>query len=263
MSNENEHNRFTFNGHSSYGLMMHIEKYPSIPIARKRMTEIVVAGMDGVLHQSDGSYEPVPVRYKCWFTPNPENPQESLADRAHIIAEWLGNAPAGVELSDTYDPLIYRRATYVGGADIQSIMGRSGKFDVEFSCDPRAYLTMGRDFQASPDSPIGADNTTGHYSKPLVTITCAEAGSVVFQARQGENILKTYTIDINFPDHLPHTFTFDCAIGESWGLVNGVMQSFNPWLTVPELPQIHPGTNTIEVAGGVSSATVDMRWWVL
>lgn len=254
---------FEFNGRSSEALQLRIEKYPDIPIARKRMTEIVVPGMDGALHQSDGTYEPVPVRYTCWFKPNPENPLETLADRAHIIAEWLGTAPAGAELLDSYDPTIYHRATYVGGAEIRNIVGRYGRFDVEFSCDPRAYLMTGRDWPVEPGAPITMVNSTRHYARPLITATCAESGSIELRARSGENIVKTYTIDINFPDHLPHTFTFDAEIGESWGLVNGVPQSFNRWLTVPELPQIHPGTNEVEVSGGITAATVDARWWTL
>lgn len=263
MSTENEHNHFTFNGRNSLDLHLYISKYPDIPVARKRIDEIVVPGMDGVLHQSDGSYEPVRIRYKCWFVPNPENPLETLADRAHIISEWLGMAPAGAELRDSYDTTIYRRATYVGGSDIRSLLGVCGTFDVEFSCDPRAYLESGRDWEVSPGAPVGIPNSTGHDAHPLLHITCAGSGTVEFQARKGDDILKKYTIEINFPSNLAYEFTFDCAIGESWGFDGGNVVSFNRWLTVAELPVIHPGPNDITVTGGVAHAQVDMRWWKL
>lgn len=254
---------FEFNGTRSDDMQLRIEKYPDIPIARKRMTEIVVPGMDGVLHQSDGTYEPVPVRYKCWFKPNPENPRETLADRAHIIAEWLGTAPAGAELRDSYDPTIYRRATYVGGAEIRNIMDRFGRFDVEFSCDPRAYLESGREWEVSPSEPVSIPNSTGHDAHPLLHITCAGSGAVEFQARKGETVLKKYRIEINFPSNLSYEFTFDCAIGESWGLDGDDVVSFNRWITVSELPVIHSGQNDITVTGDVERAQIDMRWWKL
>ena len=252
---------FVFNGVSSEAMGVRIEKYPDIPKPKKRMSQIVVPGRDDPLRQWDGTYEPVTVRYQCWF--KSEGDPDSVANRAHQIAEWLGSAPAGAELSDTYDPLVYRRATYIGGADFRNIVNRYGKFDVVFECDPRCFLESGRDIGVEVGSPVVLSNVTTHLSKPVITVTCAGSGNVIFRQRQGETILKTYTIGIRYPDQLPHTATIDCDIEEAWGSVNGVIQSLNPWIYTDEFPVVAPGQVEIEVTGGITDARIDLRWWTL
>ena len=261
MSTENKHNHFTFNGESSLDFGLVISRVQSMRSQGKRIESIEIPGRSGALHQWDGSYEEYDQVYKCWFLP--ETITDSLSARVHLINEWLSSAPAGAELRDSYDELTYRRATYIGGAEIKTVGKECGVFDIKFRCDPRCFIESGRDFRLEVGSPVAALNPGIHYSKPLITVTCAESGVITFRARQGETIRKTYEIHIDFPDTMPHTVTIDCELGEAWGPVNGVIQSLNKWISVEEFPELWPGQNDIEVSGGITAATVDARWWTL
>lgn len=262
MSTENGHNYFTFNGRSSLDFGLVISRVPSLRSPGKRIESIKIPGRSGALHQCDGSYEEYDQVYKCWFKAR-EDYVGTVPNIAHMINEWLGAAPAGAELRDSYDELIYHRATYIGGAEIKTVGEECGVFDIKFRCDPRCFIGSGRDFSPEVGSPVAALNPGSHYSKPLITVTCAESGVITFRALQGEAIRKTYEIHIDFPDSLPHTVTIDCELGEAWGPVNGVIQSLNKWISVEEFPELWPGQNDIEVSGGITAATVDARWWTL
>lgn len=251
---------FVFNGINSRDMGLTVERIPVMHSPKKRITSIAIPGRSGNLHQWDGSFENVTQSYQCWFS-KPEDYQ-TLSMRVHRILEWLGTAPAGAELRDSYDDMISRRATYIGGAEIQNIRNTKGRFTISFDCDPRGFVDS-NPYLPEVGSPVAALNPTSHYSLPLITVTCTGSGSVIFRARQGENILKTYTIDINFPDQYAHTITIDCDIKEAWGPVNGVVTSLNKWISTEEFPELWPGQNDIEVTGGISDASIEPRWWIL
>lgn len=242
---------FEFNSVKSSDMGLTIEKVRPLYSPRKRVTTHSIPGRSGDLHQWDGSYENYPIRYQCWFKKPAQYDQ--MAQRAHQIMEWLSTAPMGAVLRDSYDSLVYHRASYIGGAEIENTKNRFGRFTVEFDCDPRAFLDSGS-HDVSKDNPIVLINPTEFASVPLLRVT----GSVSGLVRIGSK-----SITILFPDTDVHTIYIDCELKEAWELVDGIEVSRNSYVASLDFPLIYPGQNEIAVTGGIQSAVIEPRWWTL
>lgn len=245
---------FTFKGKSSedYGLV--VERLPRRTIPRLRVTEHVIPGRQGALHQTDGTYEPYVQEYVCWFK-RPAN-YSTLARRIHDVAQWLTNLPVISRLEDSYDTQVWHNAIYLGGADVENICDRFGRFTVSFQCDPRGYLTSA-DLVINITGAGLLNNPTSHTAAPLIEVdTNGKLGGVV---RIGE-----YSVNLLFGTVPATTVYIDCEIREAWYVEDGVQIGCNHILSSPNWPLIVPGSNRVEISGlGVDTARVHTRVWKL
>lgn len=242
---------FEFNGVTSIEMGLRIERMRPLYSPRKRVTSHQIPGRSGDLHQWDGSFENYTISYQCWFK-KPAH-YEQMALKAHQILEWLSSAPSGARLSDTYDESVYHLATYLGGAEIENIRNNFGRFTISFDVDPRAFIQYGEEFEARPDNPAVLINPTEFPAKPLLEVTGSISGTV----RVGEK-----TITVRFPGTTSHTIRIDCDIKEAWEAVDGVEESRNIYISVPDWP-ILAGTTDVSVGGGVKSVIIYPSWWTL
>ena len=252
---------FRFNGVDSRDMGLTVERIPTMRSPKKRIESIHIAGRNGALHQSDGSYENYTQAYQCWFS-NPEDANWDFATQVHLINEWLGAAPAGAELRDSYDPQIYRLATYIGGVDIQNFRNIRGRFTVRFDCDPRGFYPN-REIEAVGRESIRFVNPTEHTAKPLIKLESTAGASIVFSASKGETTLRSWHMYISPDDDLEHTIYIDCDIQEAWEVVDGVTVNRSQWITLEEeeFPEFWPGQNGLMLSKGY--ALIDPRWWTL
>lgn len=238
---------FIFNGTSAAEMGLNVERIPSQYSPRKRIVSHAIPGRSGDLHQWDGSWENHPIRYECWFKSNPVQTQ------AHRIKRWLQTAPAGARLEDTYDGSVYHLATYVGGAEIQNIRDRFGRFIVEFDCDPRAFLKSG-DFTVNITGGGLVNNQGFDVSYPLIEVTGRTGGTVT---------INDTVLLVRFPGYDTLTLRIDTYLREAWDITDGGETSMNEWITGTEFPVLRPGSNTITIDGGVESVRVWPRSWTL
>lgn len=211
---------------------------------QKKMTTYSIPGRSEPLHQWDGSWEPVTVRYQCWFKATPVGAQ------ARKIKRWLHSAPVNARLEDTYDPAVWRKATYIGGADIENCLDRFGRFDVEFQASAEQYLSA-YDSALTLTSGGGLNNPTPWVTRPLIAITGSVSGLVQIGT---ESLLVLFS---GYDD--ARTLYVDCAIQEAWEIVDGVEVSRNSWVSSQEFPTIQPGFNKVSFSGGIESVRVWAR----
>lgn len=241
-------NFFKFNDISSADMGLVIEKLPRRTVPQKRVTPYAIPGRSGDLHQWDGSYENYEQSYRCWFRSDP------VPEQVHKIAEWLHNAPFGARLEDSYDDDVYHLASYIGGDEIESITSRLAKFTVSFDVAAPAYLTSGDSALTITNGGL-LNNTTGRESLPLIEVT----GSVSGLVKIGE-----YSLTLLFPGYDDvRTIYVDCELREAWEVVDGVEVCTNTVVATKKFPRIAPGTNKIEITGGIETVRVWPRWWKL
>lgn len=238
---------FIFNGVSAADMGLNVERIPSQYSPRKRIVSYAIPGRSGALHQWDGSWENHTIRYECWFKSNPVRAQ------AHRIKQWLHTAPAGARLEDTYDDTVYHLATYAGGAEIENIRDRFGRFVVEFDCDPRAFLKSGDAALNITGSGL-VNNQTPFDAFPLIEVTGSVAGTVT---------INDTALLVRFPGYETKTLRVDTYLREAWDITDGGETSMNEWVTGTEFPTIKPGSNSIAIGGGIDSIRVYPRWWTL
>lgn len=241
---------FIFNGVSAADMGLVVERYPGQPVPRKRLTSITIPGRSGNLHQWDGAYENVTLRYRCWFKASP------VTDHAHAIKAWLMSAPALARLEDTYDPQVFRLATYKGGAEIDNVLDRFGRFTIEFDCDAPVYLKSGETgFSFNSDGQL--INPTSFASAPLIRIhKVSDFGGVV---RIGD-----YSLNVLFNSIRSEWLYVDCALREAWEIVDGIEVPSNANVSSPSFPVIEPGVNDVSFSGvSIDRIVVTPRWWSL
>lgn len=225
---------FIFNGVSAEEMGLRIERYPVIHKPRKRLTPITVAGRNGELHISDGSYENIVIRYECWW--KNANLNFPTARTAHEVAQWLYSAPVGARLEDTYDSTVFRTATFQGPLDIENILDRYGRVTLEFQCRPEAWLKSAETALSFTQSGGFLNNPTPFATKPLIHVVGAISGGL----RVGDRMLT-----LVFPGMETHDIWIDCEEQEAWEVVDGVEVSANITIRGADFITIQPGRNDV------------------
>ena len=245
---------FTFNGRNSAFFGLQVEKYPKITKPKKRIQSVTIPGRSGDLHLWDGSYEDVTVQYSCWWKNT--SPEVPTADVATRIAEWLYTAPAGAQLTDTYNDQVFREATFIGPLDIENVLDRFGRVTISFKCSPKAYLSQGSEGIEVRGQTRVISNPTPFPTKPLLEITGKVSGIVT---------VNNDIISIRFEGADDRrTITVDCESLEAWETIDGQEVSRNLWVVLDNAPPtLMPNDNIISIDGGVESVKVYPRFYTL
>lgn len=236
---------FTFNGVSAADLGLVVERYPNQNAPGKKLTSVSIPGRNGVLHYWDGSFQNYTQRYQCWFKSAP------IDGAAHRIKQWLLSAPAGARLEDTYDDSVFRHATFHGPMDVENALNRFGRCTIEFDCAPQSYLKSG---ESAMLNAALINNPTPFASAPLIVVT----GSISGLLKVGD-----LSITVMFPDMEKHTLYIDCDIEECYEIIDGVEVYNNTFVSFNTPPRLLPGTNKLELSGGLGSMLVYPRWWTV
>lgn len=242
---------FIFNGVSAADMGLRIARHPAIPKPRKKLQSVAIAGRSGELHVWDGSYEDVIIRYDCWWKNGGYYPTSFEADR---IAQWLYKAPVGARLEDTYNPGLFRNATFVGPVDIEDVRNRYGRLTLEFKCAPQAYVKSSENgFPFT--KPGGSLYNPTFPTKPLIQVEGSVSGLVQIG---GESLLIRFE---GYDD--VRTLWIDCDTQESWEIIDGEEISRNEWITLQDYPTIQPGQNEVFIDGGITKVHIWPRYYTL
>lgn len=237
---------FIFNGVSAGFMGLRVERIPRQHSPRKNITTYDIPGGQPLTHW-DGTWANFQQSYECWFK------SPLVGRQARRIKEWLHAAPANSRLEDTYDDEVYHLATYAGGGDIENILERYGRFVVTFDCNARAYLKS-----ADVVRPItGTDlinNPSPFPAKPLIEVTGSVSGLLTIGDRN---------ITIRFPGMETQTMRIDCELQEAWDITDGGEESRNDWITWSEPPVLRPGATVVKITGGIESAKIWTRSYVV
>lgn len=233
-------NTFTYNSipSSTYGIF--IEHRP-VQVFPKRIIESVsIPGRSGNFLIDTGAYDNVTMTYQVAYI-NSGN----VRSNAINIATWLYQNQY-CDLTDTYEPLYYRKAVYVSPLNVTDILNEAGRANITFDCKPQRYLLSG----LTALTPASGSSITNDYqtAKPTITITGSGTGSVSIGA-------STIAITGQTDD-----IVMDCE--NMTAEENGA--NANSKLTITGgYPELVNGGNLITFSGGVTAVSIVPNWWTL
>ena len=142
------------------------------------------------------------------------------------------------------EPEVYRIAFFEGDTEIENILNKAGKAEIEFTCKPERWLKIG-EVPVVMTATTTLTNPTARTAKPLITVKGSGAG-----------VLKVGAYTLNLTDC--NGIVLDCDYEDAYR--NGV--NMNNTVT-GDFPKLPAGSTNITWSGGITGLTVVPRWWTL
>ena len=232
-------NYFYFNKKSSLEFQTFISGEQTFRTPKKDLEIIKVPGKNGTLSISKGRYENVEIPYSCYIA-------ENFSENYDALKAYLLSQDGYKELSDTYNPDVYRLARYVGGIEPEMTQyNKHGTFNIVFDCDPRRFLKRGAEF---------VERTTG---TAIVNDTLYEARPVI--RAYGTGTLSLGGVSVTVSSANVYT-DIDAELQEAYkGTTNR-----NAYVTLTNgvFPTLKPGSNTFTFSG-FSKVEIKTNLWTI
>lgn len=256
----------TFNGRSAATFGLRIGGVNVYDAQEREVQLYTVPGRIGAVYPAlDLSQIPNEVReYSAALYLRAATPA-TVQNQMASIRDWLMNSGGYSELSDSYEPGLFRRAFFVGSfAPVRKGAGQNFEIPLRFSCDPRRFIAGDHSFTlngsqgaVSYQTPSTVDGfVIREAAKPLIyiskgndyqTVNFSASGSVF-----GRLLLNPIEDDFWFDsetltawhddvDKTPYNEIIDDVVGEI---------------------RLGPGPTTIAFNSSMMSMKFFPRWWV-
>ena len=239
----------TFNGQSTEQLGLISQAIPVYEFPKKNYTYTHIPGRNGDLVMDSRSYENVERTYylACIYANN-----TVFRDNAAMIISWLMGAKGYCRLEDSYEPDVYRMASYVNNGSLTDIYETATTLNVTFNCKPQRYLKSG-DVEvniASLDP-----NPTIYDALPLIKFKPTAVGTLTIT-------VGNYVVEVDVVESMVNKDNYiDSEIQHCY--MEGNI-SINEHVTLSEFPVLKAGTTSITFTGvNCSTKTIKPRWWKL
>lgn len=232
-------NYFVFNGYSSKDYGVYISGLNTFGGAERDVDVISVPGRNGDLTIDNGRFRNIPIVYPAFI-------YDQFDQNVAAFRNILLSARGFKRLEDSYHPLEYRRARYVGpfAPEVVDWLA-AGEFEIEFDCDPRRFLKKGEE-ELTLTTGSSIKNPTMFDAKPLIRV-------------YGTGTMTVNGISVTVSTANSYT-DIDCELQEAYkGSTNC---NGNITLTNGEFPYLSPGANTITFTG-FSQFKIKPNWWTI
>lgn len=241
-------NYLIYNGTKSTDLGVYVTGSGSFDAAEMDAEKVEIAGRNGDFIIPKGRYKNIPVTYPA-FIP------KAFQGNAQNIRNWMRSATDYARLEDTYDPDHFRLGLASGIQSFEPVnVNDAANFQLSFDCDPRRFLKSGDSFTTFSGT-WSATNPTDYPSRPQIAIGDPEEGMEIEVTVDGR--VTTFTAT----DDYTGLVIIDCETQDIYD--DSLGTNLNYLFTISgEFPQFK-GTNSIELSGNYSAASVRPRWWEL
>lgn len=229
-------------GQSSDDLHVVVEHFPALPRPKRKIAKVSVPGRNGDLIFDEGCYENYPQPYDVYLSAE----RTCLPNPARNFSAWLLDHAGYQRLEDSYEPDVYRMASFAGPLDIENILNRFGRARIEFDCKPERWLKDGELPVTFTQSGAVLYNP-GMKALPLITVYGAGQATLTAGGR---------TVQINSIDG---SLTLDSDLQDAY---KGT-ENKNNTISAPEFPVLPPGESAVSWTGGIQRVEIVPRWWVL
>ena len=190
---------FTFNGHSTSELGLLVSGINIYGSPSRIVEKVTIPYRSGDLLIDTGAY----TNYMLTYT---VDIMDNTKATAEAISKWLLGSKGYCELTDTYNPEIYRVASYYNQLDYTlSALYRYGKATITFDCKPQKYLTANQPVSLSSTL---SEETSYSLSTPAMPLPLTLEGNTTQNTLSGKNLAQltpqtrtvngvTVTIDSN------------------------------------------------------------------
>lgn len=129
----------SFNGLNGRKKGVAIETRPAIPVPKKRISYVEIAGRNGSLTVTDNTYEDIELKFQMNFIRSPKWWHET----AREVRNWLSGSGI-LRLENLYG--WHYRVKNIDLSDMENINKMGGKFTAQFTCEPFQYKDGGDTF---------------------------------------------------------------------------------------------------------------------
>lgn len=253
------HNWLEFNGQKSTDLGLTIERIPNANRPARKYDRYSVPGRNGDIFVFQDAWENLEQSYEiCW--------KGTPVDTGYSIAEWLFGSSGYQMLTDSYDPLHYRNAVFLGPYDVENTLMRYGRATITFDCDPRRFLTSGlTPISFTSETPLfEVTNPTPFIAKPTIDIQIGptDNDAMIYIGSQSVSYGST-TMDLLGNTDGNHVIIFSEDEAVCWSPVGEVRARWSGEVS-GEFPLIFPGVNDVQIDPGANGyGTIIPNWWTL
>lgn len=230
-------------GKSSDDVHVIVERYPGITLAARKLETQAVPGRNGDLLFAQNAYQNYIQRYEIYVSAERRRLPRAMQD----VAAWLCEPSGYQKLEDSYDVDAYRKAYFAGPLDVESVLHRFGRANIEFSCQPQRFLRIG-DESIRVVNGQRLRNPTPFTSLPRITVSGTGAGTLT---------VGDVTVSINSMPRGAVVFDSD-AQNAYYGAYN-----LNSTISAPEFPTLPAGETVVRWTGGITGVEIIPRWWTL
>lgn len=164
---------FKFNGVNSDAMGLFVERYPERPFPSRKQTVYNIHGRSGDLIVDENAFTNVTQTYEVYI----RGGSVGFQAKASAIAKWLLSPVGYAELTDSYDPTVYRKARFTGEVSFLNALNKYGKATITFDCCPQRY-------------PVTPEILSGHMDDTFVFPTHPEM-------EKGLPIIRIPTFPVN------------------------------------------------------------------
>lgn len=167
-------NSFTFNGHSTNEFGLLVTGLSTFGSPARRVEKIQVPGRNGDILLDEGTYDNYIARYEICIV-------DGFKANARSIANWLLSSSGYSNLTDTYNPETFRKASFYSNIDyVVTALARAGQASIEFDCKPQRYFVSNSNINVSA-SGSAQTISMAHNVEPIITM--AQAGTVTVNGK--------------------------------------------------------------------------------
>lgn len=234
---------------SDYGIV--VESCPAFDKPKRKMSVFNVPNRNGSVLFQENAFEDVVRNYNIWIdeqTVEDSGGVESgtLAERVSAFTAMLYSKLGYQELSDNFEPDIFRLAYYSGGKDISNELTMYGKTTLSFTCRPERFLKTGKTAVTVANGDT-MTNPTLFPSRPLIHI---EGTGNITVMIGGVGITATGVVDY---------INIDC---ERMNAYREPSENMNSHIQ-GTFPNLLSGTNTITITGTTTLVQITPKYYTI
>ena len=163
-----------FNSVSAEDLGLVIQAPPAYTFPSKDLSTTHVPGRNGDLILDNYCYNNVDRTYSIASV---FRPGTGFIANSEKIIKWLTTPTGYCRLEDTYDPLVYRMASYSASGSLSNYYDQATSLSITFNCKPQRYLKSGEKQVDYSGSEITIDNPTTETALPLIAVSGIPQGT--------------------------------------------------------------------------------------
>lgn len=199
--------------------------------------EIVsIPGRSGDLSIFNNRYKDIDITFPCFI-------RDDFVNNYRNLTEYLNSLNGYQRLESSKEPNYFRKALFLG--TVEPTLGpflKSGKFDIQFRCNPQRWLKSGENWEAFSGLNGSIYNRTLQPAKPLLKIY---GGGTVTIGTNSFTLFGTHSYDFVY---------VDCDICDVYVEGENLNNQFNG-----NFPVLKPGENQVRTIG--CSIEIMPRWY--
>lgn len=160
--------KFKFNGKSSEDFGLVVQTPPTYEYPDRDLTVTHIPGRNGDIILDNNCFRNVQRTYSVgtkYFQPN------GYYENFSEVLTWLNSARGKyARLEDSYDPDVYRLASFQMSGSFIDYYGKGGATTVTFVCKPQRFLKSGEEETEYIGDTITIENVNGYTAKPEIKL---------------------------------------------------------------------------------------------